>query len=181
MLGVVFTEFMEMVEARFSPDVLDRIIERAAPESGGAYTAVGYYPHEEIVALVLALSEESGLPADALVRAFGQHLFGRFTQGYAPMIVGRKGTIDLLCQLDGDIHVAVRKLYPEARLPRFHVISREGDQLHLAYESPRGMEALALGMIEGSIRHFDEALQVDWAPGTYEGRTVSVFHVRPCA
>ncbi|WP_397607578.1 heme NO-binding domain-containing protein [Silanimonas sp.] len=179
MLGIVFTEFMEMVEERFSPEVLDRIIEQAAPANQGAYTAVGYYPHEEIVALVVALSEQTGLPAGALVQAFGEHLFGRFTQGYASLIDGRRGTIDLLCQLDGDIHVAVRKLYPEARLPRFHVMSREGDTLHLAYESPRGMEALAQGLIVGAIRHFGESLQVDWEHGTYEGRPVSVFHVRP--
>lgn len=181
MLGVVFTEFMEMVEARFSPEVLDRIIDRAAPDNGGAYTAVGYYPHEEIVSLVVALSEETGLPAGTLVQAFGQHLFGRFTEGYAPMIEGRKGTVDLLCQLDGDIHVAVRKLYPEARLPRFYVMAREGDDLRLAYESPRGMEDLALGLIHGAIGHFGETLQVDWSPGTHEGRPVSVFHVRPGA
>lgn len=181
MLGVVFTEFMEMVEARFSADVLDDIIERAAPANGGAYTAVGYYPHEEIVALVVALSERTGTPAGALVQAFGEHLFARFTTGYASLIEGRKGTVDLLCQLDGDIHVAVRKLYPEARLPRFHVISRDGDDLRLAYESPRGMEDLAHGLILGAVRHFNEPLQVDWAPGTHEGRPVSVFHVRPLA
>ena len=55
MLGIVFTEFMEMVEERFSPEVLDRIMEQAAPANQGAYTAVGYYPHEEILALVVAL------------------------------------------------------------------------------------------------------------------------------
>ncbi|GAB3736583.1 heme NO-binding domain-containing protein [Silanimonas algicola] len=179
MLGIVFTEFMEMVEERFSPETLERIIDKAAPANQGAYTAVGYYPHEEIVALVGALAEQTGMSAGTLVQAFGEHLFGRFTEGYASLIDGRRGTIDLLCQLDGDIHVAVRKLYPEARLPRFHVVSQGDGELRLAYESPRGMEDLALGLIKGAIRHFGEPLQVHWEHGTFEGRAVSVFHVRP--
>lgn len=181
MLGMVFTEFMDMVERRFSPELLDRVIDRAAPPNGGAYTAVGYYPHEELVALVVALSEESGITPGTLVEAFGTHLFEQFVGRYAEVIGARKGTIDLLVHLDGDIHVSVRKLYPEARLPRFHLVDRSPDAIRLAYVSPRGMEALAIGLIRGSIAHFGEPLVVDWQPGEFGGAAASIFHVRPGA
>ena len=55
MKGVVFTEFVEMVEARFGLPMLDRIIEAAQLPSGGAYSAVGTYDHGEMVQLVGAL------------------------------------------------------------------------------------------------------------------------------
>ena len=181
MLGMVFTEFMEMVEARFSPELLDRVIERASPPNGGAYTAVGYYPHQEIVALVVALSEESGIETGALVEAFGQHLFSTFTRRYADVVGARSGTIDLLSNLDGDIHVSARKLYPEAQLPRFHVVERTAESITLAYQSPRGMESLAQGLIAGSIAHFAESLTVDWTPGSFDGQPASIFHVRAAA
>lgn len=181
MLGMVFTEFMEMVESRFSPELLDRVIERAAPPNGGAYTAVGYYPHEEIVALVVALSEETGVAVEALVEAFGQHLFSTFTRRYADMLSARRGTIDLLSNLDGDIHVSVRRLYPDAQLPRFHVVERTAESIRLAYQSPRGMEALAQGLIAGSIAHFGESLVVNWTPGSFDGHPASIFHVRAAA
>ncbi len=45
MKGVVFTEFIEMVEDQFSADMVDDIIDDAQPPSGGAYTAVGTYDH----------------------------------------------------------------------------------------------------------------------------------------
>jgi hypothetical protein len=48
MKGVVFTEFLEMVEDRFSPDMADRIIEGAGLASGGVYTTVGTYDHREM-------------------------------------------------------------------------------------------------------------------------------------
>ena len=74
MKGVVFTEFLEMVEARFSADVVDDIIDAANLPSGGVYTAVGTYPHEEIVALVLALAQQTGLSVRDLLLVFGEHL-----------------------------------------------------------------------------------------------------------
>jgi len=43
MKGIIFTEFLEMVEDRFSPEIADRIIEAADLPSGGAYTAIGTY------------------------------------------------------------------------------------------------------------------------------------------
>ena len=51
MKGVVFTEFLDMVADRFSPDMVEDIIDDAQLPSGGAYTAVGTYPHEEMVAM----------------------------------------------------------------------------------------------------------------------------------
>jgi hypothetical protein len=78
MKGVVFTEFLEMVEDRFSPEMADRIIEGAELASGGVYTTVGTYDHGEMIQLVSCLSEETGIPSAELVRSFGMHLFGRF-------------------------------------------------------------------------------------------------------
>ena len=45
MKGIVFTEFLEMVEDKFSADMVDDIIDDCDLASGGAYTAVGTYPH----------------------------------------------------------------------------------------------------------------------------------------
>ena len=39
MKGIVFTEFLDMVEARFTPEVADRMITAAALPSDGAYTS----------------------------------------------------------------------------------------------------------------------------------------------
>lgn len=156
MLGMVFTEFLDMVEERFSPATADRILTEAALPHGGAYTAVGYYPHEEMVTLVTLLSRHTQVPADDLVRAFGHHLLGRFACEYPAMFADAGCLFDFLATIDRQIHVQVRKLYPKAMLPRFTVLARSEDALHLRYESPRSMEALARGLIEGAIEHYGE-------------------------
>ncbi|OYT86460.1 MAG: hypothetical protein CFE46_16630 [Burkholderiales bacterium PBB6] len=176
MLGMVFTELMEMVEERFSPEVADAILQKAAPEHGGAYTAVGYYGHGEIVALVVALSELTGVPVPDLVQAFGEHLLGRFTQLYPQMFTQHSQLFDFLASIEPYIHVEVRKLYSNAQLPTFEVLSRNASQMHLLYSSPRKMESLALGLLLGAARHFGQPVQVRSEPGQgSDGQAGTVF------
>src|SRR5262245_35992633 len=52
MKGVVFTEFLEMVGAKFGEDMVDDVILACELPSGGAYTSVGTYDHQELFALV---------------------------------------------------------------------------------------------------------------------------------
>jgi hypothetical protein len=156
MKGVVFTEFMDMVEQRFSADMLDDIIDDAQPASGGAYTAVGTYPHGEMVALVSALAARSGAPVPDLLRAFGEYLFGRFFQGYPSFFKGQHDAFSFLAGIDDVIHAEVRKLYPDAELPRFEVEHHDERCLRIVYSSGRHFEDLAEGLIVGCIAHFGQ-------------------------
>lgn len=160
MLGVVFTEFMDLVEARFSPATLDAIIDRAALDHDGAYTAVGDYPHQEMVRLLGALSEHSGVPIPDLLEAFGAHLFGQLAKLHPGLLGERPSLFDLLARLDDTIHPEVLRLYPRAQLPHFDVIERDAHHLVLRYDSPRRMEALAKGLILGAAHLYGVEVSV---------------------
>ncbi|MFC3108388.1 heme NO-binding domain-containing protein [Undibacterium arcticum] len=177
MLGMVFTEFMEMVEDRFSPAIADSVIESAKLPHGGAYTAVGYYAHEEIIALVVGLSKQTGIPVPDLVTAFGQHLLKRFSEIYPQMFASHTSLFSFVASIDAEIHREVRKLYPQAQLPRFTVLEIEERVMRLAYESPRSMEALAVGLMLGAAEHFGEQVKISHTAGTVEGRPATVFHI----
>ena len=88
MKGVIFTEFMELVEQQFSEEVAEQIIELADPASGGSYTSLGTYDHSEILALVTHLSQITGADAGDLQLAFGEFLFGRFSIIHGNFMVG---------------------------------------------------------------------------------------------
>ncbi|MBQ0937104.1 heme NO-binding domain-containing protein [Ideonella paludis] len=160
MLGMVFTEFLEMVEEGFGPDVADAILCDASPGHDGAYTAVGYYDHAELVAMVVALSGRTGIPVPDLVKAFGRHLLLRFTQVHPKMFQGAHSLFDLVARIDGHIHVEVHKLYSEATLPRFTVQDRSPERMTVLYQSPRGLHELAVGLLEGAAEHYGEACTV---------------------
>lgn len=160
MKGVVFTEFLEMVESRFSADMVDDIIDDAKLPSGGVYTAVGTYPHEEIVALVVALSQRSGTAVRDLLLAFGEHLFGRFVVGYPTFFGSTSDAFTFLAGIEDIIHREVHKLYPDAELPRFDVEQHDDQQLTLLYDSRRHFEDLAEGLMRGCIAYFGGGIAI---------------------
>ena len=158
MKGVVFTEFLEMVERSFSANMVDDIIDDSQVPSGGAYTSIGTYPHEEMVALIGALSERSGQSVPDLLRVYGQHLFGRFYASYPSFFVGIDDALSFLAGIEDVIHAEVLKLYPDAELPRFMVEHHDAQQLRLIYDSKRHFEDLAEGLILGCIAHFGQSI-----------------------
>lgn len=160
MKGIVFTEFMEMVEDRFGLHTLDRIILQAQLDNDGAYTSVGTYDHQELVQLVVALSEATGVPVADLIKVFGQHLFGRFVLSYPRLFEGVDSAFAFLRSIEHYIHVEVRKLYPDAELPSFTYESQEADQLVMLYQSRRPFADLAEGLILGCIEHYGEAIDL---------------------
>lgn len=160
MLGIVFTEFFDMVEQQFSAEMVEHLIEDVQPASGAIYTSVGYYSHQELVAYVLALAKRSEVPVSELVRRFGHHLFAAFARHYQDMLTPYSSTMQLLQQVDSHIHVEVKKLYPDALTPSFTVLHAGPEKLEIEYRSERNMADLAQGLIEASLLHFHDHLRL---------------------
>ncbi len=156
MKGIVFTELMEMVEAKCGDEVMDNVIEKADLPSGGAYTAVGSYPHSELVEVVSRLSEETGLSIDDLLMAYGEHLFGIFTKAYSSFFVNESSALDFLAKIESKIHPEVHKLYPDAELPTFEILHHSEEKLEMNYYSGRKMGKFAEGLIKGCLAYFNE-------------------------
>jgi hypothetical protein len=153
MKGLVFTEFLEMVESAHGMDTTDQLLDVPALASGGAYTAVGTYDAAELFAMVARLAELHETPVDDLLIGFGEHLFTRFHGIYPQMFEGKVNAIDFLKSVHGHIHVEVRKLYPEADLPEFtYLHTSEG--LIMTYTSKRPLARFGLGLVRGCLDHF---------------------------
>jgi hypothetical protein len=162
MKGIIFTAFIEMVEENYGFDVADKIISRSMLPSQGIYTAVGTYPFDEMLRLVVQLSNETKTDIPCLLLSFGEHLFGHFHEVYPHFFKGKNNAFEFLKDIEEYIHVEVLKLYPDAQLPDIYTeISPDGNAMTIKYASTRKMGDLALGLINGCIRHFDETIQVD--------------------
>ena len=177
MKGVIFTEFIEMVEEMFSMDMVDEIIEKANLPSGGVYTAVGTYDHAEMVSLIQCLEEATGMQALALQRTFGERLFGRFYSSYPRFFDGVGSVFQFLQLVEGYIHIEVRKLYPDAELPRIETVRTEPNQLTLIYQSSRPFASVAEGLIDGCIAHFGESIEVQKEDLSNGGGTAMRFEL----
>jgi hypothetical protein len=161
MKGIVFTEFLELVENKFSMEIADRIITQADLVSGGAYTSVGTYDHMELVKLVANLSAETNIPVPDLIKDFGRHLAQCFYAGFLQFFENSPNLFDFLKNVDGYIHVEVRKLYPDAQLPAIEYEMPAPGQLILMYSSRRPFGDLAEGLIDGVAKIYNEAITLE--------------------
>ena len=152
MMGMVYTELLDMVEAKFSLDLVDRVLARANVK--GSYTSVGNYEDAELVAIVVALSEESGIPVPALLHTFGDHLFGRFYALFPQFFDAHTDAPAFLRGLESHVHTEVRKLYPVARPPLFSSVERPDGGIDLHYQSRRALGPFAQGLVEACLRHY---------------------------
>ena len=161
MKGVVFTEFLEMVENEFGYETVDQIITAGKLPSEGVYTAVGTYDHQEMFTLVGELSKKTNIKPEVLVESFGKYLFQTFTKAYPQMFAGSPGLFSFLSKIEDTIHVEVQKLYPDAQLPTFDTRRIGTDKLEMIYHSERRLAMLAIGLIKGAIKYFPEKANVE--------------------
>ena len=75
MKGIVFTEFLELVEDKFGLEMLDKIINASNLESGGVYTSVVTYKFSEMLQLLQHLSANTGISIDDLLLVYAEHFF----------------------------------------------------------------------------------------------------------
>ncbi len=156
MKGVIFVEFLEMIDEKFGLDVTEEIIEESSLPSKGYYTSIGTYSDSEMISLITTLHQKTQIPLPELQKSFGYYLFNRFTIRYRSMIDHFKSGFELLKKIDSCIHVEVQKLYPEAVLPSFEFKEISDTELKLIYRSNRKMPDLAEGLIKASMDHYQE-------------------------
>jgi hypothetical protein len=166
MKGIVFTEFLEMVGQSHGDDLVDSLIDDAQLPHGGAYTSVGTYPHSEMVALVTSLSQRTGLTLNQLLEAFGRHLFGRFYVHFPHFMDSTPDALAFLMGIETVVHTEVRKLYPDAQLPRFETYRASPTQVDMKYESAHDFSHLALGLIKGCAQHYGNELEIQMGEPT---------------
>ncbi|MAD97247.1 MAG: hypothetical protein CMB99_07980 [Flavobacteriaceae bacterium] len=154
MKGIVFTEFLELVEDKFGLEMVDQIIAQSELESGGIYTAVGTYSFSEILQLLTNLSKNTGINPDQLLLVYGEHFFQAIENNYMGLLETFNNPIDMLASIENHIHVEVRKIYPDAELPTFIVEEKSDDHLIMIYKSSRAMHHFGLGLMNKTFEHF---------------------------
>lgn len=154
MKGAVFTNFQEMVEDQFGMECWETLLEKSDLPSEGIYTSSETYDDQEILSLVVALSEYSSVPVPDLVEAFGRYLYTGLAHSLPPSMMKFPDLWSLLEAVDSVIHVEVNKLYPDALTPKILVSERRDNGVTLYYQSPRKMCLLAIGLVHQAAESF---------------------------
>lgn len=157
MKGIVFNVLQSVVTDEYGEETWETLLDGAGLE--GAYTAVGSYADEELVAILKVASSALGTPTDDLLRWFGRKAIPVFAERYPHFFEGHGSARSFVLTLNDIIHPEVRKLYPGADVPVFD-FEEDGDTLRIGYRSMRKMCALAEGLLTGAADRFGETVTV---------------------
>lgn len=155
MKGIVFTEFLELVEKRFGLEMVDTILEEAELESNGVYTSIGTYNFSEMLQLLTGLKKHTGIEVDDLLLLYAEHFFEVIKRSYGQFLTRFTNPIEMLASVETHIHSEVRKIYPDAELPCFEVQEKTDDSLIMIYKSGRAMHYFGLGLMRKTFDHFN--------------------------
>ena len=100
MKGIIFTEFLELVEEKFGLAMVDKIITQSELQSGGIYTSVGTYEFAEMLQLLTRLSENTDISKDDLLLVYSEHLFKALVRSHPNLVDHYKDPMDLLASIE---------------------------------------------------------------------------------
>lgn len=160
MKGIVFTEFLQLVEDKYGLEIVDDIIEKSKLESKGAYTAIGTYDFSEMLSLLSHLSKSTKLSIDELLLLYSEHFFAVLASSYPGLIDKYNDPIEMLASIEDHIHIEVLKIYPDAELPEFKILEKTESRLVMIYKSSRAMYYFGLGLMNKTFEHFNSTAEI---------------------
>ncbi|MGS0680898.1 heme NO-binding domain-containing protein [Shewanella sp. 125m-7] len=162
MKGIIFAEFLELVEDTFGLETCQKMLDEN--QNDGVYTSVGTYDHRDLVKLIVTLSKLTGISAEELQQVYGRSIFNTLYKSMPGLEGKAQTTFAFINSVEAYIHIEVKKLYANANPPSFHFISETETQLVMDYLSARCMSHVCLGLIQGCADHFNETINIQMQP-----------------
>lgn len=180
MKGIIFTELLEFVAGAHGDDFVDDLLHDSGM-SHVAYTSVGTYDFSELATLVGTYCKKTSTPFDRVLRAFGHHLARTFQRKFGRFYAKHDCVLDLVASIEAEIHVEVRKLYPDADLPSFTVVEKGSDRLVIDYMSCKPLGDLAVGLVVGSAAYYGQTVTIESREISDEAGVRRRFDIRASA
>lgn len=177
MKGIIFTLFQDMVEETVGLDVWEQLISSTDLSNDGIYVAGLNYPDADIVVLLKELSAISNKDLPTLLEAFGSYILPHLVHSLPPTLFNYTELWSFLRDIDSVIHTEVKKLSPDALTPDIIVIAEAANMMDVAYQSPRQLCFLAIGLIKQSGEYFNMPVRVQHKQCMHDGHDRCILHV----
>lgn len=158
MKGIVFNLLEEAVVQHFGQDAWDDLLDTAG--AAGAYTSLGNYSDDEIVALVSTAAAKLSMSNADVLRWFGEQAMPLLKQRYPTLFAQHSSSRSFVLSVNSIIHPEVRKLYSGANCPFFHFRETSDHTVSMGYESSRRMCDLAHGFVKGAAKLYCEEVEI---------------------
>lgn len=162
MRGVIFRTYLDFIKDRFGYVALDQLLsEHEYPNQGGFSTA-GNYSSDYLKSLVQGSTLLCEKSPEEVLEEFGRYAFhylvAMFRQSYqgANTVLDANNAYDFLENLNVIHFDELKKLYPDAKFPKFAIERVSDEHILIEYASPRDIPSMVYGLIRGCLEHYND-------------------------
>jgi hypothetical protein len=172
--GLIFASFRDYLVTEHGAGVANDVM-AGEPQ----YTLSEAYPDEQFLALLERACVQTALSRDEILFEFGVFTAATtFARLYSLLFKASPTARDFLLTVETPIHDVVRVAMPDARPPELALTDLGEKGLEIVYTSPRRICAMLRGLVEGTGRVYDEAIQVEELECMHHGASACRFELR---
>jgi hypothetical protein len=171
--GLIFVSFRDYLAAEHGATT-----EQEVMAGEPRYLVSDAYADERFTDIVERACRLTGLPPDTLLRDFGAFTAEKTFARLYPALFDLSGTArSFLLTVETRIHQVVRVAAPGALPPELVVAEIGANAISIVYTSRRKLCAMLRGLVEGTARHYGEAVQIEEHDCMHRGDKACTFQV----
>jgi predicted hydrocarbon binding protein len=159
MKGIVFNLLEKFVENKFGLETWEQIESGAELKTKELFIGPGTYDDEELLALVGSSNKVLSLSINTILKSFGRFCFRPMIETNKSYLDGINNAAEFLHIVDNLIHVEVKKLMPDAYLPKIEVRTVD-HKVFLKYHSKRKLCSFLEGLVTGCADYCNENVDI---------------------
>lgn len=177
MHGIIFSELRKYADTRLGAGAWNRLL-TSAKLGNKLYLPIQEYPDSDVVALVGATCEATGLPMEAVLEDFGAFIAPSLLKLYRTLVQPEWKTLDVLEHTESTIHTVVRARNPGAKPANLQAVRVSPTEVDLTYRSERRLCAVAKGILRGLSEHYGESISITETQCMHSGADCCRMEVR---
>ena len=177
MKGIIFNLLENFITDVKSESLWHEVYASTKLEDARPYVGPETYPDEDLFSLVITATQKLEMPVNKALFLFGKYTFKPLSEIHPHYLDGIKSASDFLMIVDQVIHVEVKKLMPEAYLPKLLITKNDDDSISIHYESKRKLCHFLEGLISGCAEYFGEEVEITHPVCAHEGYTYCLLNV----
>ena len=178
MKGTIFNLFEQFLDENYGEDSFFKVHQKSMQDLETKEPFVGpkNYPDADMMCIVAqSLQEVKEDNIEILLNKFGEFSLIHLLDTGKSFMKEYDHPKPMLQDLDGVIHVEVKKVFSGANPPRFYCIDEGEDKLTMIYESERKMYDFYEGLITGLAKHYNMKIDCVRDFREYEGKEMCHF------
>jgi len=181
MKGVVINILEDFIAENLGDEMLEEVYEKVKlSDDVPPFIMPKTYPDEDLLNIVVFLSEKTGKSVEELLFGFGQYAFNILARKFPVFFENTSSAKDFLKTIEDIIHVEVHKLYKDAVTPAILIDDSVDGKTLIRYSSPRILCDLMIGLLEGVAVKFNETITQKHIQCMKNGASECVLEVEFC-